>query len=326
MSLVRKASLADVSLVVSFIEKQARYDLQLGCLQGTFNASSERIKAALFGSPTLAYALLISSGALPAGLAIYQYRFSPIEGRASVWIDLIHVDEAARRRGCGAALMQAIGREAALRDCISIAWTLDERNIVGSAFFAKLRAPVVSRQDRRFFYSLSPEHLAAREPEKRLRQTRPPLPTADESRSPLTASAAPFGVPQRMTSYKTLVAADIYRDGGSLEVRFECADGTHETIWLQASVDPDFGVRYIHTDLLIFADANRQGVFCSIEKESAAEDAVLDALMRFLRYPKVAVPFSHRTPDAHYLETVEMLIKAIPNRVPRNPEQGATRP
>jgi hypothetical protein len=122
-----------------------------------------------------------------------------------------------------------------------------------------------------------------------------------------------------MTTYKTLVAADVYRDGGSIEARFACADGSFETIWLQAALEPQFGMNYIHTDLLIFADAYRQGPSRRIAKDSIEEDALLNALNEFLRVPKVNVPFSHQTADEDYLQTVEALIANIPNRLPSEP-------
>lgn len=316
MTLVRKASLADLSLVVNFIEKKAASDLQLGAFDGNLGVTPERISKALFGNPVLAYALLASPGAQPAGIAFYQFRFSPVEARSTLWVDLLYVDEVARRRGCGTALMHALGREAIMRECLEVAWSVDERDARGLSFSNRIGASVVSHQQRGLLYAISPELLAGREAEKRLRETRPPFAPMPDTRAPQpVASEIRFGVLQRTTSYKTLVAADVYRDGGSLEARFQCADGSFETIWLQASLDPEFGVRYIHTDLMIFADANREGAFQRIEKESPEEDALLDALHRFLRAPKVTVPFSHRTPDEHYLRTIETLIESIPNRI-----------
>jgi hypothetical protein len=123
-----------------------------------------------------------------------------------------------------------------------------------------------------------------------------------------------------MTSYKILVAADVYRDGGSLEVRFACADGSFETIWLQAALEPQFGLNYIYSDLLIFADAYRQGPSRCIAKDSPEEDALLAALNDFMRAPKVNVPFSHQTADEEHLGTVETLIANIPNRLPSEPD------
>jgi hypothetical protein len=117
-----------------------------------------------------------------------------------------------------------------------------------------------------------------------------------------------------MPVYKTLVAADTYRDGGSLEACFACADGTFETIWLQAAESPN-GLVFVHTDLLVYADANRQGPARCIAKESKEEDALIIALEKFLRHPKVNVPFSRSTPDEEFLRVVDALITSIPLRI-----------
>jgi serine phosphatase RsbU (regulator of sigma subunit) len=116
-----------------------------------------------------------------------------------------------------------------------------------------------------------------------------------------------------MRVYKTLIAADRYRDGGSLEARFICADGTLETIWLQAAESPD-GLIFIHTDLSLYADADRQSAPQRITKGSKEEDLLLSALEKFLRHPHVNVPFSRGTSDESYLKTVEDLVASIPER------------
>lgn len=114
-------------------------------------------------------------------------------------------------------------------------------------------------------------------------------------------------------TYKALVGADVYRDGGSIEVRFVCTDGSSETIWLQVADTPD-GI-FVHTDLLIYSNAERHGPALRIAKASPEEDALVAALHRFLSHPKVDVPFVRRTEDGKYIETVETLIASISKRV-----------
>lgn len=116
-----------------------------------------------------------------------------------------------------------------------------------------------------------------------------------------------------MRVYKTLIAADRYRDGGSLEARFICGDGTSETIWLQAAESPD-GLVFVHTELALYADADRQSPPQPIAKGSKEEDSILSALEKFLQHPHVNIPFSRGTPDELYLNTVEALVVSIPQR------------
>lgn len=116
-----------------------------------------------------------------------------------------------------------------------------------------------------------------------------------------------------MRVYKTLIAADRYRDGGSLEARFICADGSSETVWLQAAESPD-GLIFVHKELSLYADADRQTPPQRIAKNSKEEDLLLAALEKFLRQPHVNVPFARGTPDENFLQTVEALVTSIPNR------------
>lgn len=115
-------------------------------------------------------------------------------------------------------------------------------------------------------------------------------------------------------TYQALVAADIYRDGGSIEVRFSCSDGTPETIWLR--VDDTAAGIFVHTDLLVSSETG--GESRRVAKHSPEEEALLAALERFLQRPKVEVPFVRRTEDHHYLAILEKLASSIPDRAPRS--------
>jgi hypothetical protein len=115
--------------------------------------------------------------------------------------------------------------------------------------------------------------------------------------------------------YKALVAADIYRDGGSIEVRFACQNGSFETIWLRVD-DTPAGI-FVHSDLLVTSDVNGAEPR-RLGKNSAEEEALLTALEEFLQRPKIDVPFVRRTEDPHYLEILEKLLRSIPERIPRH--------
>jgi hypothetical protein len=115
-------------------------------------------------------------------------------------------------------------------------------------------------------------------------------------------------------AYVTLVASDIYRDGGSLEARFRCDDGSFESLWLQARPIDRSYQRFAHTELKVASSADGAKNGKSLLRGSTEEEAVLARLRSFMMSPKVDVPFSHRTPVDHHLEKVTALIDAIPNR------------
>jgi hypothetical protein len=117
-----------------------------------------------------------------------------------------------------------------------------------------------------------------------------------------------------MQRYSKLVGADIYRDGGSLEVQFMRSDGAFETLWLQ--VHPDWlrgrGVHY--SRLEIYGDLERRVTPCIVEIGSETEKDIVAGLGEFLGNPVVDVPFAHRKPKEHFLQHVRDLFSQIPRR------------
>ena len=115
-------------------------------------------------------------------------------------------------------------------------------------------------------------------------------------------------------TYVTLIAADIYRDGGSLEARFRCDDGSFESVWLQAKPENRSFERFVHADLRVASSADGAQAGRTLSKGSQEEGAVVAKLRSFMLTPEVDVPFSHRAPVDYYLERVRALISAIPHR------------
>ena len=117
-----------------------------------------------------------------------------------------------------------------------------------------------------------------------------------------------------MKTYDTLIAADIYRDGGSLEARFRLADGAFESLWL--SVLPwDSPKEKAYGPLKVSADADGAQNGIAIPVGSEEEREILARLRDFLRAPKVEVPFAHRTDCAYFIEKAARLSDEIPRRV-----------
>jgi hypothetical protein len=133
---VRKASSSDVALVLSYLEKKALFDRQLGCFSGAFDASVERIARALFGAPVFAHAWLATSGVMPVGMAFCHFQFSSFQARPSLKLDDLYVDSNARRGGTGLGLLSAVSREAASHECTHLAWTRMKKNSLAFHFSA----------------------------------------------------------------------------------------------------------------------------------------------------------------------------------------------
>ncbi len=116
-----------------------------------------------------------------------------------------------------------------------------------------------------------------------------------------------------MKSYDTLIAAEIYRDGGSLEAQFRLADGTFESLWL--SVLPwDSPAQKAYGALKLSADANGAENGRVIAMGSGEEREILARLPDFLREPKVEIPMSAYTDRESSIQKVKWLSVEIPRR------------
>src|SRR5688572_9773620 len=122
MITIRKATSADVPVVVEYIARKAEFDRQLGCFDGKIAATTDRIAKALFGDPVFAYAVLAARDNRTVGFAFYHYHFSSFQARPSLWLDALFVDVNARRSGAGVALMGALAAVASEHDCTDLAW------------------------------------------------------------------------------------------------------------------------------------------------------------------------------------------------------------
>ena len=123
-----------------------------------------------------------------------------------------------------------------------------------------------------------------------------------------------FDVRQKTMAYVKLIAADVYRDGGSLEACFLCDGGTFESIWLQARPEDRSFKRFVHTDLRVSSTAEGAQRGRAVDKGSPEEADIITRLQSFMMSPTVDVPFSHRTPADYHLEKVAALVVAIPHR------------
>ena len=123
--------------------------------------------------------------------------------------------------------------------------------------------------------------------------------------------------------YSTLVGTEIYRDGGSLEAKFVLPDGRMETLWLQAASNFPRGHHLIHSVLLVYPNADREGSPTVIVPNSDEEKEIITAIELFLANPRVNVPFAHRTSDESFLDKLRQMALCIPNRTHETNRTGS---
>jgi putative hydrolase of the HAD superfamily len=165
---IRPACAADSGLILAFLGKKAAFDRSTGAFAGALGTNDERIRATLFGERPFAQALLAEVDGEPRGFALFYFRYSSFAGRPSLWLDDLYVDEAARGRGAGAALMTELVRIAVAHDCTHAGWTASVNNPRGVAFYQRLGATIVGRDDPHVTLRLElPEVRVARSGERR---------------------------------------------------------------------------------------------------------------------------------------------------------------
>jgi len=141
---VRPAAAHEVTLVLSFIQKKAAFDRNMGSFSGTLQTSEEKIRNTIFGPQ-------------PVGFALYYFRYSSFAGQPSLWLDDLYVDEEQRSQGAGAALMRSLAQIARDTFCTHIAWTADARNTRGLTFYLRLGATVMEQTGNVCFLRWEPQ-------------------------------------------------------------------------------------------------------------------------------------------------------------------------
>ena len=147
---VREANKQDVSLILGFIRKKAVFD----GVPNWVEATEEKLADELFGPKPSAYVLFAEIGNKVVGFAIYFLTFSSFLARPGIWLDDLYVDEDARSKGAGKALLAHLAKIAEVRGYGRIEWVTAANNAKGLAFYRRNGARVqetvrVLRLDRK---------------------------------------------------------------------------------------------------------------------------------------------------------------------------------
>jgi GNAT superfamily N-acetyltransferase len=153
---VRSATPNDVSLILSFIQKKAEFDRNIGAFSGILQTSKDKTRKMLFGKIPFSYVLFAESLGLEVGFALYGFRCSSFVGQPSIWLDDLYVDENCRSQGVGALLMAQLAEIAKENDCTHLAWNADARNTRGLSFYHRLGAEITEQHGNRCFLKWVP--------------------------------------------------------------------------------------------------------------------------------------------------------------------------
>lgn len=106
--------------------------------EGTPDDRATQVRAALFGDPPLARALLAWDGDVLAGFASYSFLWPAAGLTTSLYLKELYVAGSYRRAGVGKLLMDGLYGIAARRRCSRVEWTTDAGNPGAQAFYETL--------------------------------------------------------------------------------------------------------------------------------------------------------------------------------------------
>jgi GNAT superfamily N-acetyltransferase len=137
---IRRATRADVPLILSFIKKLADYER----LSHEVVATEKILADRLFGRRRTAEVALGFFKRRPVGFVLFFHNYSTFLGRPGIYIEDLFVDEAFRRRGFGSALLRYVARLAQERRCGRLECAVLDWNEPAINFYKQLGAVPMS--------------------------------------------------------------------------------------------------------------------------------------------------------------------------------------
>ncbi len=136
MIVIKKATEADLPLVLSFIQELAAYER----LSHLVVATEADLREHLFGENRVAEVLLGYEGTEPAAFALFFRNFSTFLGKPGIYLEDLYVKPVFRRKGYGKALLKALARLAVERRCGRLEWSVLDWNKPAIDFYREMGA------------------------------------------------------------------------------------------------------------------------------------------------------------------------------------------
>jgi GNAT superfamily N-acetyltransferase len=133
---VRPATARDVPTIFGFIRELADYEK----LSHAVVATEPLLRQHLFGPNPAAEVLIGLLDGVPVGFALFFRSFSTFVGRPGIYLEDIYVQPHCRGAGVGTALLKAVARLAAERNCGRLEWSVLDWNTPSINFYKKLGA------------------------------------------------------------------------------------------------------------------------------------------------------------------------------------------
>lgn len=132
--LIRPAKADDVDELLRLIRGLAEYEKLAHMAVGT----PAQLKAALFGPRPAAEALIVERGGRSVGFALFFTTFSTFLCKPGIYLEDLFVEPEHRGLGIGKALLKALAKLAAQRDCGRLEWRVLDWNQPSIDFYKSL--------------------------------------------------------------------------------------------------------------------------------------------------------------------------------------------
>ena len=134
--MIRPATPSDTPTICALIRALAEYER----LADQVSLDDKRLGEYLFGPRPFAEVLLAEEAGEVVGFALFFHNFSTFVGKPGIYLEDLFVKPECRGQGHGKALLQAVARLAAERDCGRLEWTVLDWNEPAIRFYLSLGA------------------------------------------------------------------------------------------------------------------------------------------------------------------------------------------
>src|SRR3989475_10207348 len=133
---IRKASVDDAPLILSFIRELAEYEREPGAVRAT---EDDLIRDGFSAHPKFRVIIAELDGQ-PAGMAFFFHDYSTWQGRHGLFLEDFFVRPQFRRKGIGKALMVHLAKIALSENCYGLHWKVLDWNTTAIDVYQRLGA------------------------------------------------------------------------------------------------------------------------------------------------------------------------------------------
>ena len=133
---LRKATVEDCPLILSFIRELAEYEKLLHEVV----ASVETLAETLFGEVPYAQSVIGEYRGTAVGYALFFHNFSTFTGRPGIYLEDLYVQPHMRGQGFGKCLLAYLARLAFNKGCTRVEWSVLDWNEPSIQFYRSIGA------------------------------------------------------------------------------------------------------------------------------------------------------------------------------------------